>query len=52
MTHLGELFKRHDLSSLRQIFLAGEKLDSSTHQWLEAASGRSPNRAMKITSMA
>ncbi|MEJ5042834.1 propionyl-CoA synthetase [Pseudomonas sp. B21-036] len=36
----GELFKRHDLSSLRQIFLAGEKLDSSTHQWLEAASGK------------
>ena len=36
----GELIRRHDLSSLRQLFLAGEKLDSSTHQWLERVSGK------------
>lgn len=36
----GELIARHDLSSLRQLFLAGEKLDSSTHQWLERVSGK------------
>lgn len=36
----GELLRRYDLSSLRQLFLAGEKLDSSTHQWLEQASGK------------
>lgn len=28
----GELIRKHDLSSLRQLFLAGEKLDSSTHE--------------------
>lgn len=36
----GELLKQHDLSSLRQLFLAGEKLDTSTHQWLEARTGK------------
>ena len=36
----GELIRGHDLSSLRQLFLAGEKLDSSTHQWLERVSGK------------
>ncbi|MFK0311131.1 propionyl-CoA synthetase [Pseudomonas sp. NPDC090233] len=36
----GELIARHDLSSLRQLFLAGEKLDSSTHEWLERVSGK------------
>ncbi|MHC6225003.1 propionyl-CoA synthetase [Pseudomonas sp. X10] len=36
----GELLRGHDLSSLRQLFLAGEKLDSSTHQWLESTSGK------------
>ncbi|WP_288375473.1 propionyl-CoA synthetase [uncultured Pseudomonas sp.] len=36
----GELIRRHDLGSLRQLFLAGEKLDSSTHQWLERVSGK------------
>ncbi|MBF8748028.1 MULTISPECIES: propionyl-CoA synthetase [Pseudomonas putida group] len=36
----GELLQRHDLSSLRQLFLAGEKLDSSTHAWLEQVSGK------------
>nr|WP_314483879.1 propionyl-CoA synthetase [uncultured Pseudomonas sp.] len=34
------LLRMHDLSSLRQLFLAGEKLDSSTHQWLEQVSGK------------
>lgn len=36
----GELIRKHDLSSLRQLFLAGEKLDSSTHQWLEQVTGK------------
>lgn len=36
----GELIRRHDLSTLRQLFLAGEKLDSSTHQWLERVTGK------------
>nr|WP_314877527.1 propionyl-CoA synthetase [uncultured Pseudomonas sp.] len=36
----GELLAGHDLSSLRQLFLAGEKLDSSTHQWLEQLTGK------------
>ena len=31
----GRLLRDYDLSSLRQLFLAGEKLDSSTHRWLE-----------------
>jgi propionyl-CoA synthetase len=36
----GQLLRQYDLSSLRQLFLAGEKLDSSTHQWLEEATGK------------
>lgn len=36
----GELIKNRDLSSLRQLFLAGEKLDSSTHHWLEQLTGK------------
>ena len=36
----GELLARYDLSSLKQLFLAGERLDSSTHQWLEAQTGK------------
>ena len=36
----GDLLKGYDLSSLRQLFLAGEKLDSSTHQWLEQLTGK------------
>jgi propionyl-CoA synthetase len=36
----GALIKGHDLSSLRQLFLAGEKLDSSTHEWLERVTGK------------
>jgi propionyl-CoA synthetase len=31
----GELAKKYDLSSLRWIFVAGEKLDSSTYYWLD-----------------
>ena len=34
------LLRSYDLSSLRQLFLAGEKLDSSTHEWLEQATGK------------
>ena len=36
----GERLARHDLSSLRALFLAGERLDSSTHQWLEEQTAR------------
>ncbi|BBH47105.1 hypothetical protein KU43P_35820 [Pseudomonas sp. KU43P] len=36
----GELIRQHDLSTLRQLFLAGEKLDSSTHEWLQRVSGK------------
>ena len=36
----GALIHNHDLSSLRQLFLAGEKLDSSTHEWLERVTGK------------
>jgi len=36
----GTLLRRYDLSSLRQFFLAGERLDSTTHQWLESISGK------------
>ncbi len=36
----GRLIARHDLSSLRCLYLAGEKLDSSTHAWLEAVTGK------------
>lgn len=31
----GELAQKYDLSSLRWIFVAGEKLDSSTYYWLD-----------------
>ncbi|RAU39918.1 MULTISPECIES: propionyl-CoA synthetase [unclassified Pseudomonas] len=36
----GRLLRGRDVSSLRQLFLAGEKLDSSTHQWLERMTGK------------
>ncbi|MDB6145014.1 MAG: putative acetyl-coa synthetase [Pseudomonas sp.] len=36
----GLLIKSRDLSSIRHLFLAGEKLDSSTHQWLEQMTGK------------
>ncbi|MDY7560583.1 propionyl-CoA synthetase [Pseudomonas sp. 10B1] len=36
----GELIKNRDLSSIRHLFLAGEKLDSSTHEWLEQLTGK------------
>ncbi len=36
----GRLLEGRDLSSIRQLFLAGEKLDSSTHQWLETLTGK------------
>lgn len=36
----GELLHSRDLSSLRQMFMAGEKLDSSTQQWLEEHTGK------------
>jgi propionyl-CoA synthetase len=36
----GRHLKSRDVSSIRQLFLAGEKLDSSTHQWLEQLSGK------------
>lgn len=36
----GRLLKGRDLGSIRQLFLAGEKLDSSTHQWLEDLTGK------------
>lgn len=36
----GERVKRYDLGSLRHLFLAGEKLDSSTQYWLEEHTGR------------
>ncbi|MEB0041339.1 MULTISPECIES: propionyl-CoA synthetase [unclassified Pseudomonas] len=36
----GELIKHRDLSSIRHLFLAGEKLDSSTHEWLEQLTGK------------
>lgn len=31
---------RHDLSSLRHLFLAGEPLDEPTHQWISSALGK------------
>ncbi|WP_296259795.1 MULTISPECIES: propionyl-CoA synthetase [unclassified Pseudomonas] len=34
------LLEGRDLSSIRQLFLAGEKLDSSTHHWLETVTGK------------
>ena len=35
-----EVLKRHDLSSLRALFLAGEPLDQPTAQWISQALGR------------
>ncbi len=35
----GELSKAYDLSSLRWLFVAGEKLDSSTYSWLDGVLG-------------
>src|SRR5712675_3649636 len=32
--------KKHDLSSLRHLFLAGEPLDEPTHRWITEALGR------------
>jgi propionyl-CoA synthetase len=32
--------KKHDLSSLRQLFLAGEPLDEPTHRWISVALGK------------
>jgi propionyl-CoA synthetase len=32
--------KKHDLSSLRQLFLAGEPLDEPTHRWMAEAIGK------------
>lgn len=36
----GALIKSRDLGSLRQLFMAGEKLDSSTQLWLEQMTGK------------
>ncbi|MGY4493767.1 AMP-binding protein [Pseudomonas sp. TE3610] len=36
----GVLLRRHDLGSLRCLYLAGEKLDSSTHAWLQDMTGK------------
>lgn len=36
----GHLLEGHDLGSIRHLFLAGEKLDSSTHRWLEQLTGK------------
>jgi propionyl-CoA synthetase len=35
----GALSRRYDLSSLKRLFVAGEKLDSSTHDWLASLLG-------------
>ncbi len=32
--------KKHDLTSLRQLFLAGEPLDEPTHRWMSEALGK------------
>ncbi|WP_416886721.1 propionyl-CoA synthetase [Marinospirillum sp.] len=36
----GVLFGRYDVSSLKHIFVAGEKLDSPTYHWLKELSGK------------
>jgi propionyl-CoA synthetase len=38
--HDPEALKKHDLSSLRALFLAGEPLDEPTAQWIAGALGR------------
>ncbi len=35
----GELMKAHDLSALKRLFLAGERLDPATHDWLKDRTG-------------
>jgi propionyl-CoA synthetase len=34
------LLRKHDLSSLRELFLAGEPLDEPTHRWMSEAIGK------------
>jgi propionyl-CoA synthetase len=38
--HPVDFIRRHDLSSLKHVFLAGEPLDEPTHQWLSEALGK------------
>ncbi|HEX7052924.1 MAG TPA: propionate--CoA ligase [Burkholderiales bacterium] len=38
--HPVEFIRRHDLATLKHVFLAGEPLDEPTHQWLSEALGR------------
>jgi propionyl-CoA synthetase len=38
--HDPAFLKKYDLSSLRQLFLAGEPLDEPTHVWIQEALGR------------
>ncbi len=38
--HPVDLIRRHDLSSLKHVFLAGEPLDEPTHEWLTQALGK------------
>jgi propionyl-CoA synthetase len=38
--HDTAFLKKHDLSSLRHLFLAGEPLDEPTHRWISDALGR------------
>jgi propionyl-CoA synthetase len=38
--HPVDFIRRHDLSSLKHVFLAGEPLDEPTHQWLCEALGK------------
>jgi propionyl-CoA synthetase len=35
-----DFLRRHDVSSLKHLFLAGEPLDEPTHQWISEALGR------------
>jgi len=37
--HDAELLRRHDLSSLRALFLAGEPLDEPTAKWISEGLG-------------
>jgi len=36
----GELLKQHDLSSLKRIFMAGERLDPPTYEWTRNLTGK------------
>ena len=38
--HPVDLLRRHDVSSLKHLFLAGEPLDEPTHRWISEALGR------------